>query len=362
MKTRHLWTYDVRPGALYHIPRVPDNVMLDLTWDCDQHCVFCYNPASDRDREGPITDMARAIIGKLADWGVREVLYLGGEPTLHVDFDGVLALGAGRGLMQKVVTNGSSIDAARARHIAELGVEVGISLHASKPDLHDRLAGRQMSFVRAMRALAALMHAGARAFVQYSPTRLDPDGLPSLVAMLRREAGDNIRLLDINRLLPFGMGAQTASTVFVGEDAWWTILRDAGNLILDGWSVRIESVPRCWVRRRASAAGIRDDQRDSILASLRPCSMGITQIALDPLGRIKLCPGGPAVGPSILDYDPEDVWRNASVLQQRRQMTFLPAACVDFVTGKHCAEFYECGGGCCSATGGASVAADPLTC
>jgi len=360
MKTRHLFTHDVRPGRLYRISEAPDNVMLDLTRRCNLHCAFCYNPVEDRDRGDPPTATVETILRALANWGVREVLYLGGEPTLHADFEPLLELGATLGLSQRIVTNGGRIDRRRARRLAEWDVEVGVSLHGAAPDVHDHLTGSPGAFARALRGLNALITSGTGVFVQYSPTRLDESGLKALAALLHQRYGAAIRFIDVNRLLPYGQGRSNEKDVFLDEDGWWAVLRAVGQLVCAGWKVRVESVPRCWIRHRATTDKLDRETMAAILASLRPCYMGVSQLAFDPQGRMKLCPGGPPVGPSILENDPRDLWREHPLLVERRNLLFLPEACVDYETGHLCKEFYECGGGCRSAAGVTPGAADPL--
>ncbi len=360
MKTRHLFTHDVRPGHLYRIPAVPDNVMLDLTWACDHRCVFCYNPAESSRRGHPPTATTEAILRVLAEWGVREVLYLGGEPTLHPGFDGIIDLGAALGLEQRVVTNGGRIDRQRARRLAEKRVEVGVSLHGSEAAIHDRLTKAPGSFERALRVLDELVAADAGVFVQYSPTRLDNGGLPKLAKMIGRRWDSAIRFIDVNRLLPYGEGGGSGRNVVVDEDGWWDVLRDAGRLGGDGWRVWVESVPRCWIRDRSEADSLDTDELEAILSTLRPCYMGVNQLAFDPKGHVKLCPGGPPLGPSILEGDPRRLWKEHALLVKRRELRFLPVECVDYERRQLCDEFYECGGGCRSAAGALPGAADPL--
>ncbi len=360
MKVRHLFTHDVRPGRLFRIPEVPDNVMVDLTWACNHRCAFCYNPAEDHRRGYPPAATIEAVLRALANWGVREVLYLGGEPTLHPDFEELLELGATLGLCQRMVTNGSRIDVRRAERLARWNVEVGISLHGSDADVHDRLAGSRNAFRKALQSLDALVAAGAPAFAQYSPTRLDDGGIEALAAFLGLRYGSSIRFLDVNRLLPYGEGGRGGREVLLDDDGWWTTLRGVGNLVRAGWKVWVESVPRCWIRDRAAADGLDDATVEAILASLRPCFMSVTQLAFDPEGRVKLCPGGPPLGPSLLDGDPAELWRHHPLLVERRALSFLPKVCIDYETGHLCAEFYECGGGCGSAAGVVPGAADPL--
>ena len=360
MKTKHLFTHDVRPGRLYQIPDAPGNVMLDLTWRCDHKCAFCYNPVENRKNGDPPGETSKNIIRTLAGWGVHEILYLGGEPTLHSDFDTILELGASLGLKQRIVTNGGHINKRRAKLMAELNVETGVSLHSAKPDIHDRLTGYRGAYSKATQSLDNMASAGVKVFIQYSPTQLDEAGLKPLANLLDHRYGDFICFLDVNRLLPYGEGAKEASNCFLDEDGWWETLQMVGWLAGEGKEVRVESVPHCWILNRSESNRLEKKIVDALLNCFRPCYMGISQLAFDPAGQFKLCPGGPPVGPSILEVDPYTMWREHSLLVERRALSFLHKACVNYETGHLCIRFYECGGGCRSAAGKMPGAADPL--
>ncbi|MBI4618958.1 MAG: radical SAM protein [Desulfobacterales bacterium] len=360
MKSRHLFTYDVRPGCLYRIPNAPDNVMFDLTWCCDQRCAFCYNPVENHSHANPPGETTRKIIQTLATWGVREILYLGGEPTIHPDFESILELGAKLGLEQRIVTNGGHINKKRANLLSDINIEVGVSLHSSVADIHDRLTGSSNSFLRAINSLDTMVEAGVRVFVQYSPTRLDKNGLEALAAMLSTRYSGVVRFIDVNRLLPYGEGAERGQSVFLDEDGWWNVMQAIGQLASGDWEMRVEAVPHCWILDRANSNRLSSAFIDALLASIRPCYMAISQLAFDPEGHFKLCPGGPPVGLSLLEVEPIKMWNEHPLLVKRRTFSFLPKKCVDYETGYLCKIFYECAGGCRSAAGLITGAADPL--
>jgi MoaA/NifB/PqqE/SkfB family radical SAM enzyme len=361
MKTKHLFTYDIRPGHLFHISGCPDNVMFDLTWKCNYRCSFCYISHEDRNLGHPPWEVTEAILHKLAKWGVREVLYLGGEPMLYPKFDAVIKLGSRLGLSQRVVTNASRINPARANLLAAHNVEVGVSLHSANASVHNHLTGTRQGFQKATKALGLLIDAGARSFVQYSPTRLDPGGLKKLADFLHGHYGEAVHFIDVNRLLPFGEAAHDKAQVLLDSDGWWDVLKIVGELVSSGWTVRVESVPHCWVRERAASEGLRNEIVEAILSSLRPCYMGINQVALSPLGLIKTCPGGPAAAPGLLESTSNQSWKEHPALVARRLLSFLKQSCVDYESAKLCTYFYDCLGGCRSSSGRVAADSDPLS-
>jgi radical SAM protein with 4Fe4S-binding SPASM domain len=265
---------------------------------------------------------------------------------LHPKFDAVIELGSRLGLSQRVVTNASRINKARANLLAAHDVEVGVSLHSANASVHNHLTGTRQGFQKATEGLSLLTEAGARSFVQYSPTRLDPGGLADLARFLRVCYAKAVRFIDINRLLPFGEAAQDKAHVVLDEGGWWDVLKVIGELVSSGWTIKVESVPHCWVRERAASEGLRNEVVDAILFSVRTCHMGINQLAIDPIGRVKLCPGGSPVSDSIQNLKLQEFWRSDRLMQNRRELLFLPMQCLDYDTAHVCQYLYECNGGC----------------
>jgi MoaA/NifB/PqqE/SkfB family radical SAM enzyme len=264
------------------------------------------------------------------------------------------------GLSQRVVTNASRITRSRAQLLAGSNVEVGVSLHSANPEINNRLTGTADAFQRAMDALDLLISSEGRCFVQYSPTRLDPGGLGKLAEFLRNRYGQQIAFIDVNRLLPFGEAAEDKAQVVLDADGWWRVIRSVGELALSGWKMRVESVPHCWVRQHAENDGLSAECLQSILSCIRPCYMGINQLALNPVGLIKACPGGPAIDCNLNESIPSLLWDRHPAFLARRLLFFLPKECVDYGTAKICTSFYECIGGCRSAAGQSMPERDPL--
>ena len=260
MKVRHLFTYHVSPGRLYAIPPAPHNVMLDLTGRCDRHCLFCYVPSNERVLRDPPTASLVNLVKKLGHWGVQEILYLGGEPTIHPGLREILEAGAEMGILQRLVTHGGPVDLPLARQLAQVKAEVGVSLHGTSPDLHNVLAGVPGAFRARLGWARVLVNAGVSSYVAFSPTRMNGTELLDLASFLRGRYGEGVRFMNVNRLLPYGYAAQDVHNVLLDEDGWWRVMSYIGQLVLSGYHIRVESVPRCWIRKRAEIDGLSDRQ------------------------------------------------------------------------------------------------------
>lgn len=348
MRLSSIFTNDIRAGKLFNIPAQPINVMLDVTNSCNNHCLFCYNPKdfayqSDRPDVVSLTQIVSIIGGN----GTKEILYLGGEPFSFSGMRDVLRTGKKYGMFQRAVSNGSFLkDRATCRNLKDSGLdEVGISFHSSRETVHDKLAGRKGSFRDAMSAIENSLSAGIATFIQYSPSCLNSAGdIIELGKNIKNFFADRIAYFDINRLLPLGRGSNNQD-LFIEDDNWFLFLCEATELYQQEFDVHAELTPYCWLKIKAEVHGIADNILDALFRLNRGCFMWVAQLALDYRGRIKFCPAGASVGPSLLEVQWPDFWKTWEVFEQYRSFLWNDI-CIDFETKSVCNFFYRCLGGC----------------
>lgn len=344
MRLHHLFTYDYSPGKVYMVPECPYSVLWDICYRCNQRCRFCYNSLDSFSSKMPPEDVTLNIAAKLVSWGVHEVILLGGEPCLHPALKRIITILSAGKLDIRIISNGSGVTRELAEFFEKNMVETGISLHGTDSKIHNYLTQNNDSFENAMKAIANLSIAGAKWYIQFTPTTLT--NTLALSALLLKRQFPQLRLIDINRLMPHGIGASQADTLYLSSQEWWNCLRQIPEVKRMGIDVSVESVPHCWILEKAGNEKVTSEDANAIISSIRPCYMGINQIALDDNGRMKLCPGGLGFSESILDIEPGFLWRNSPVLKQRREFAFLPSKCLNYHEKTACPLFYNCGGGC----------------
>ncbi len=150
---------------------LPLSVLAELTYLCNQKCYYCYNRPSNQRRE--LSDKVwEKILGQLEEMGTLYLTISGGEPFCRKDILDILLLAVKRSFSVTLFSNGTFIDAPTAKFLSELGLlEVGISFHASDPQLHDRLAGFEGSFHAAYKALCLLQSHSIRTIIKHTVTR-----------------------------------------------------------------------------------------------------------------------------------------------------------------------------------------------
>src|SRR4051794_25935729 len=123
---------------------------------CNQNCGFC---VFRRSEERPTFARASAVFQRVDDAcskGAREIVLTGGEPTLRRDLPLIVQHAKRRGAAITLETNGALVDAARAKDLANAGLDlarVHVPLWGDEADAISRDEG---GFRRTLRGLEAL--------------------------------------------------------------------------------------------------------------------------------------------------------------------------------------------------------------
>jgi molybdenum cofactor biosynthesis enzyme MoaA len=170
-----------------------------LTFDCNDHCVFCLDSDTHtgdmRDRE----DVKRQIVeGRRA--GATRLILSGGEPTIHPSYVDFVRLGRQAGYSKiQTVTNGRMFSYGDfLERCLDAGLsEITFSIHGPNAKVHDALVGTKGAFEQEMTGLrSALAHRSA-----------SPDGLPIVNIDIVVNRG-NVRVLPEMLGLFYGMGVK----------------------------------------------------------------------------------------------------------------------------------------------------------
>lgn len=175
-----------------------------LTFDCNDHCVFCLDSdAHDgtvRDRE----DVKRQILdGRRA--GATRLILSGGEPTIHPSYVDFVRLGKLAGYPKiQTVTNGRMFAYGDflARCLDAGLSEITFSLHGPNARVHDALVGTKGAFEEEMRGLRGALDDGRPIVnVDVVVNRANVRHLPEMLEML---VGLGVREFDLLQVVPFG--------------------------------------------------------------------------------------------------------------------------------------------------------------
>ena len=146
-------------GAPYTAPQAgpPLWLLLELTYRCPLHCVFCYNP-TDFARTGPeiaTADWVR-VLREARALGAVQLGLSGGEPLVREDLEVIVAEAHALGYYINLITSGVGLTRARIAALKAAGLDhIQLSFQDSTREMNDFLSSTRTFELKAQ--VAALI-------------------------------------------------------------------------------------------------------------------------------------------------------------------------------------------------------------
>lgn len=135
---------------------IPLSVQFEITYSCNNDCIFCYNSDSLRKEAELDTQEAISAIREMASCGVLSINFNGGEPLSRKDFFDVVEEADRQRLDIHMNTNASLIDSFTARMVAKYFPSVCTTVLSGSQEVHDCLSGRKGAFKDALAGIRNL--------------------------------------------------------------------------------------------------------------------------------------------------------------------------------------------------------------
>lgn len=177
-------------------------VAFNCTSSCNLNCLHCYSSSAfDLDNNELTTAEAKKLLHQLAEVNCPVVLFTGGEPLLRDDLFELLAEAKQLPLRTVISTNGTLIDSAIAKKLAESGVSyVGISIDGDK-SLHDKFRQSPGCFKAALTGIQSCQKAGLKTGLRFTITKQNAAKIPAVFDIA---ASANIRRICFYHLVRAG--------------------------------------------------------------------------------------------------------------------------------------------------------------
>ena len=122
-------------------PGPPPWLLLELTYRCPLHCVYCYNPAGpSTGRELSTEDWLR-VLRQARALGAVQLGLSGGEPLLREDLESIVAEAHALGFYINLITSGVGLSETRMRALKQAGLDhIQLSFQDSTRELNDFLS------------------------------------------------------------------------------------------------------------------------------------------------------------------------------------------------------------------------------
>jgi pyrroloquinoline quinone biosynthesis protein E len=122
---------------------IPLAVLAELTHRCPLQCPYCSNPVELDRASGELTTAEwKKVLSELAEIGVLQIHFSGGEPTARKDLVELVRHATDVGLYTNLITSAVLLTRDKLAALADAGLcHVQISFQGSEPTIADRVAG-----------------------------------------------------------------------------------------------------------------------------------------------------------------------------------------------------------------------------
>jgi radical SAM protein with 4Fe4S-binding SPASM domain len=156
-------------------------IAFNCTSRCNLYCLHCYSSSQpNQNCEELTTDQAKKLLSQLVEVNCPVVLFSGGEPLLRNDLFELLAEAKRLGLRTVISSNGTLIDEAAARQLADAGVSyVGISIDGTE-EFHDKFRRSPGCFKAAMIGIKNCKQEGIKTGLRFTITKANAEQIPAV--------------------------------------------------------------------------------------------------------------------------------------------------------------------------------------
>lgn len=310
-------------------------IFWELTARCNLKCQHCRAEASDECAPGELdTEEILTAVDDIRAAGDPIVILTGGEPLVRSDIFEIAERCVDRFTRVALATNGTLVDAAMAKRIADVGIKrVSISLDGARPAVHDAFRGQPGCFREAMDGIDALQTVGVPLQINTTVTRDNEDELPALLQMAL-DLG--VSAFHLFMLVPVGCGAE------ISEEQRLTPERFEEVLVWLAWKAqelrgRLQVKATCAPQyyrimhemglKPAGHPGGHGQDGHGMDAHTRGCLAGSAVCFISRTGEVQPCGYLPVSAGNIRNEKLASIWSQAGLFRQLRDPSSLKGKC-----------------------------------
>lgn len=289
--------------------RVLFNVLLELTYNCNHYCTFCYNDKSSISGKLNLK-LAQYInlLEELSLLGVMNLTISGGEPLLSPYFWEIGRIARKAGFVVRIKSNGYEVDQDVARRIKNeiAPFNIDLSLHGATAFTHDRQTQVEGSFDRLMHNIEVMQEVGLRIRLNSPLTSWNENEIEGMYELADRFS---IPLYFDDRLTPKDDG-------------------DKSPLDLLSTEYGLKKLQTIWKNRFDAAKtdeliSVKESeyQSDIEISNDAHCVCGLSNLVIDPYGTVFPCIQWRRPLGSIHHESISEIWNNSGVLKDIRKTT-----------------------------------------
>gem|GEM_PF-352740 len=178
-----------------------EKLIINVSYRCNNRCGFC--SVANRERADGVFERQLAALDEACARGVRLLDIDGGEPLLYPRLFDLIAAAQARGFERITVTSNGRLlsDEALCHRLATTGIDILISLHASREDIHDHLVNAPGAWRQSVKGVMNACKSFKSVGLNVTVVADNVEDLPRL-AVLATKLG--VKVFNIQLYTPFG--------------------------------------------------------------------------------------------------------------------------------------------------------------
>jgi PqqA peptide cyclase len=303
-------------------------LLLELTYRCPLHCVFCYNP-TDFARTGPElpTEEWLRVLREARALGAVQLGLSGGEPLVREDLELIVAEAHALGFYINLITSGVGLTRARIAALKQAGLDhIQLSFQDSTREMNDFLSSTR-TFELKSQVAALIREFGYPMVLNVVLHRLNIDHVGEILEMAQALDAQYVEL---------------ANTQYYG----WAWLNRAQLLPSRAQLERAEAVTQRFRERVAGRMQIYFVVPDYFEKRPKACMNGLGSVflAIAPDGTAMPCHAARMLPglelPSVRAADIRSIWYDSAAFNRFRGQAWMKEPC------RSCPERSRDFGGC----------------
>jgi PqqA peptide cyclase len=303
------------PPKMSHGVGPPLWLLLELTYRCPLHCVFCYNP-TDFERTGPELPAAQwlRVLREARALGAVQLGLSGGEPLAREDLEPIVAEAHALGFYTNLITSGVGLTEGRIRALKHAGLDhIQLSFQDSTRELNDFLSSTRTFELKA-RVAELIRRYEYPMVLNVVLHRLNIDHVGEILTMAERMGAQYVEL---------------ANTQYYG----WAWLNRAHLLPSRAQLERAEEVTRAFRARVGSRMQIYFVVPDYFATRPKPCMNGLGSVflAVTPDGTALPCHAARMLPglefPNVREHDVRSIWYDSAAFNYFRGEAWMKEPC-----------------------------------
>ncbi|MCW5713217.1 MAG: pyrroloquinoline quinone biosynthesis protein PqqE [Bauldia sp.] len=164
---------------------IPAAVLAEMTHRCPLQCPYCSNPVElERSSVELSTEEWKKVMTELAEIGVLQFHFSGGEPTVRKDIVELVKHARAVGLYTNLITSAVMLTEAKVKELADAGLDhAQVSFQGAESGVADRIAGFKDAHKKKLQAAQWIKEAGLPLTVNAVMHRQNLHQLPDIIEM-----------------------------------------------------------------------------------------------------------------------------------------------------------------------------------